>query len=128
MDSTTDISTLAAERITGGYADGKYRPNNTVSRQHFAVFVARMLDEKFKPATVNEDASYKMDKSKTYVYEADVFGFAWIETMTYAGAKYTGTPGWDLWKSVDMEGDVRYFIETENSNGYFNKKCENGTT
>ncbi|WP_438315545.1 S-layer homology domain-containing protein [Sporosarcina sp. FA9] len=123
-----DISTLAAERITGGYPDGKYLPNNAVSRQHFAAFVARMLDDKFKPAKVNEVLSYLMDKTKTYVFEADVIGFAWTETMTYAGTKYTGSPGWDLWKSVDMEGDVSYTIATENSNGLFYKGCENGTT
>ncbi|MHA6261046.1 hypothetical protein ACXYMX_14260 [Sporosarcina sp. CAU 1771] len=67
-----------------------------------------------------------MDKTKTYVYE--VFGSGWLETMTYAGTKYTGTPGWNLWKSVDSEGDVGYSIEIENSNGYFTKNCVDATT
>lgn len=120
------ISTLAAERITGGNADGTYRPNDNVSRRHFAMFVARMLDDQFKPEKVNEARFYQPDKSKTYVYE--VFGGWWNETMTYAGTNYTGTHGWDLWKSVASDGEVTYTIEREDSSGYFYKDCENGTT
>jgi len=41
------ISTLAEERITVGFKDGTYQPNISVSRQHFAVFLARMLNEQF---------------------------------------------------------------------------------
>lgn len=44
------ISVLATENITTGYADGSFDPNNTLSRQHFAVFMARMLEDRFKPA------------------------------------------------------------------------------
>ncbi|MFS0689415.1 S-layer homology domain-containing protein [Sporosarcina sp. 179-K 8C2 HS] len=44
------ISVLASENITTGYLDGSFGPNNKLSRQHFAAFMARMLDDKFKPA------------------------------------------------------------------------------
>lgn len=44
------ISALASQNITTGYGDGSFKPNQTLSRQHFAVFMARMLDDKFKPA------------------------------------------------------------------------------
>ena len=44
------ISVLASENITTGYLDGSFGPNNKLSRQHFAAFMARMLDKKFKPA------------------------------------------------------------------------------
>lgn len=44
------ISTLATENITTGYADGSFKPAATLSRAHFAVFMARMLDDSFKPA------------------------------------------------------------------------------
>ena len=43
------ISVLATENITTGYLDGTFRPNNKISREHFAVFMARMLNDKFKP-------------------------------------------------------------------------------
>ncbi|WP_419958006.1 S-layer homology domain-containing protein [Psychrobacillus psychrotolerans] len=50
-DPTTSgyISTLASENITTGYQDGTFKPNGKISRQHFAVFMARQLDESFKP-------------------------------------------------------------------------------
>ena len=44
------ISVLTSQNITTGYLDGSFGPNNKLSRQHFAVFMARMLDDKFKPA------------------------------------------------------------------------------
>lgn len=43
------ISALASNNITTGYLDDTFRPNVTISRQHFATFMARMLDDKFKP-------------------------------------------------------------------------------
>ena len=120
-----DIATLAAEGITGGYADGTYRPNNTVSRQHFAVFTARMVNEDFKPAVVNEAVSYLMDKTKTYVVEHNYSAYPLIVEQTYAGTKYTGPAGWNLWKGVDNEGDVSYSIEMENGSGLFLAECGN---
>lgn len=43
------VSALASNNITTGYLDDTFRPNVTISRQHFAAFMARMLDDKFKP-------------------------------------------------------------------------------
>lgn len=44
------ISVLATENITTGYTDGSFKPGLKLSRAHFAVFMARMLDDRFKPA------------------------------------------------------------------------------
>lgn len=44
------VSTLAANGITTGYSDGTFKPFVQLSRQHFATFMARYLDDKFKPA------------------------------------------------------------------------------
>lgn len=43
------ISALASNNVTTGYLDDTFRPSLTISRQHFSVFMARMLDDKFKP-------------------------------------------------------------------------------
>lgn len=43
------ISALASNNITTGYLDDTFRPSLTISRQHFATFMARMLEDKFKP-------------------------------------------------------------------------------
>ncbi|MGX2959504.1 S-layer homology domain-containing protein [Peribacillus sp. JNUCC 23] len=44
------VSSLAANGITTGYEDGTFKPNVQLSRQHFSAFMARYLDDKFKPA------------------------------------------------------------------------------
>lgn len=44
------ISMLAANNITAGYKDGTFKPTINLSRQHFAAFMARCLDDKFKPS------------------------------------------------------------------------------
>ncbi|WP_110111938.1 S-layer homology domain-containing protein [Bacillus sp. CGMCC 1.16541] len=43
------VSPLAANNITTGYGDDTYRPNISLSRAHFAVFMARLLDSSFRP-------------------------------------------------------------------------------
>jgi serine protease Do len=43
------VQALAAHNITTGYPDGTYRPNATMIRAHFAAFMARLLNEDFKP-------------------------------------------------------------------------------
>ncbi|MFC3882168.1 S-layer homology domain-containing protein [Bacillus songklensis] len=43
------ISPLAANNITTGYGDGTFRPNLPLSRAHFSVFMARLLNSDFKP-------------------------------------------------------------------------------
>lgn len=42
-------SVLAANHIATGYADGTFKPSTNLSRQHFAAFMARCLDDQFKP-------------------------------------------------------------------------------
>jgi len=51
------ISTLATENITTGYADGSFKSTVNLSRAHFAVFMARLLDDKFKIVTSTKSES-----------------------------------------------------------------------
>ncbi|MGP4070356.1 S-layer homology domain-containing protein [Halobacillus sp. B29] len=43
------IQTLAANHITVGYPDGTFRPEQEITRAEFASFVARVLEESFRP-------------------------------------------------------------------------------
>ena len=45
----SSIQILTSNRITTGYENGYFKVNEPVSRVHFAVFMARTLDDKFKP-------------------------------------------------------------------------------
>ena len=44
------IYTLIDHRITNGYGNGIFGVNDPVSREHFAAFMARVLEESFRPA------------------------------------------------------------------------------
>ncbi len=43
------ISSLAANNITTGYPDGSFRPNDSITRAHFSVFLARLMEPSFLP-------------------------------------------------------------------------------
>ena len=47
------IGALAANNITTGYADGTFKPNTTVSRMHFAVFMYRAKYKDFAKMNVH---------------------------------------------------------------------------
>ena len=42
------VSTLAAHNITSGYPDGTFRTTAKLTREHFALFMARLLNDQFK--------------------------------------------------------------------------------
>lgn len=42
------INLLASNHITSGYADGTFRPEASVTRAEFAVFMSRAMDERFR--------------------------------------------------------------------------------
>ncbi|MHA6261044.1 S-layer homology domain-containing protein [Sporosarcina sp. CAU 1771] len=116
------ISTLASERITGGYADGTYRPANNISRLHFAVFVARMLEDRFKPSEVNKAPSFLKDRTKTYswIYYDD--GEVIETKLQKSDLEYSGPSSWDLWKEQDGASEG-YFIANESEKGLFEIGC-----
>lgn len=66
------VSTLANADITTGYADGTFNPNTKLSRQHFAVFMARLLNEDFKPGNVGNVPELEGSTSDLEVHFIDV--------------------------------------------------------
>ncbi|WP_438315865.1 S-layer homology domain-containing protein [Sporosarcina sp. FA9] len=116
------ISTLAEERITGGYEDGTYRPNLNVTRQHFAVFVARMLDEKFKPDKQGTDKNYLLNKKMVYTWTYYDEGKSFVSTTRYTNLKYDGVLGADLWKETSGDG-AAYYLVKEDETGLYEYSC-----
>lgn len=43
------VSRLASAGITNGYPGGTFKPQDSIERQHFATFMARLLNPAFKP-------------------------------------------------------------------------------
>lgn len=77
------ISTLAVEGVTEGYEDNTFKPNSSISRLHFSLFVARMLNDDFKPepkpTSFSRNPAY--DYVQTFVYE----GQTYLEVHEYMG-------------------------------------------
>lgn len=116
------ISTMAAERITGGYEDGTFKPSQTLSRAHFAVFTARMLDDKFKPAIINGAGSYMLDKKKVYTWKYNDEGEIFTSKISASDLVYEGPENLGLWSESGEEGDG-YFITLEDEKGLYEITC-----
>lgn len=112
------VSTLAAERITEGYEDGTFRPNETVTRQHFSVFVARMLNDKFKPNP--KPKSYLMDNTKDYSWEYQDKGKTYLSKVSYISRDaHAGGILWDLWQESSSDGEVYRFLVREDKDALY---------
>ena len=59
------ITALAANNITNGYSDGSFKPTANVTRAQFSVFMARALNESFRPKpTVIRNIRFNMTVSQ----------------------------------------------------------------
>ncbi|MBD7909399.1 S-layer homology domain-containing protein [Sporosarcina gallistercoris] len=67
MKASEAIYNIAGEFITGGYADGTFRPYDKVTREQFSAFLARALSPVYKQRTVNNDG-FTYDMTKKYVF------------------------------------------------------------
>lgn len=50
------VQTLVAHNITFGYPDDTFRPDEIMTREHFALLMARQLNDKFRSYSINSDA------------------------------------------------------------------------
>jgi serine protease Do len=56
------VHALAAHNITTGYGDGSFRPNETMNRMQFSAFMARYLNEAYKPMIANDLGYYTIEE------------------------------------------------------------------
>lgn len=64
------IDALRANGVTNGYADGSFRPRGNLSREQFAVFMARILNDNFKLLTEEEKSTLMAGhQSREMIYE-----------------------------------------------------------
>lgn len=110
----TYINALAYNNVTTGYSDNTFKPYQQISRQHFAVFLARTLDPSFKDNGTNRvvTGGLKLNTRKTYVYNYP-YG-EYTETFKYTGSK----SGMDKWTGRDSDGEVTYYAYSEDKDGY----------
>ena len=82
----TEIMTAAQKGITGGYADGTFKPGSSVTNAHFAAFLARA----FYPWDIEEGAYLRPYEKK-----------AWYENNIYALEKHDVLDGTVVGKNFD---------------------------
>lgn len=112
------ISTLTAAGITTGFEDGTYKPNTTVSRQHFSLFVARMLDDVYKtPLTVVED-SFMKDRTKKYTFNYYSKDKTTTAMFYFTDEVYKESPEAQQWIKEE-NGKLTRFLVRENTNGLY---------
>lgn len=112
------ISTLTAAGITIGYTDGTYKPNLAVTRQHFSVFVARMLDDVYKTPLKVADGSFMKDRTKKYTFSYTTNGKTSTAKIYYIDEIYKDSPQAEQWVREENGTSTR-FLQQENSNGLY---------
>lgn len=112
-----DISALAAAGVTTGYEDRTFRPNMTVTRQHFALFASRILNEAFKQQ--QQQTTYTMDTKMKYSWEYVDEGNSYQSIINYLG-QYSGDTdiAWAMWRESG-NGGTGEFLMREDEHGLY---------
>lgn len=96
------ISTLAVEGVTEGYEDNTFKSALPISRQHFAVFIARTLNDDFKPEP--KPTSFLMNPKYDYVHTVYRDGQSYLEELNYIGPDYYIDLKWHQWRHTSPRG------------------------
>ncbi|OAT72174.1 S-layer homology domain-containing protein [Parageobacillus thermoglucosidasius] len=98
------VSALAANGITKIYDDGTFKPNNTVTRAHFSVFFARVLDPSFRVPVNSKERPAKL--GETLVVETDDWlnGYHKYE-MELTDVITDGKLAWDMIREANIFND-----------------------
>ncbi|HWO77550.1 MAG TPA: S-layer homology domain-containing protein [Bacillus sp. (in: firmicutes)] len=69
------VSALLGNAITTGYPDQTYRPDQLLTRAQFSVFMARILDDSFKPTLfyLAEEAEYEWGEDDSLTIHVPVY-------------------------------------------------------
>ena len=114
------INKIATAGLTVGYTDGNFRPANLVTRQDFAVFVARGLNHDYRISYVGEEKPIEQKPIKEAVVNVDSWDV--LNVRSGAGANYPVVGKLKSGEKVSVfryEGDWAY-IQSGTITGYVN--------
>ena len=120
-DQYEAISKVATAGLTVGYTDGRFRPSNLVTRQDFAVFVARGLNQDYRVSYVGGEKPIEQKPIKEAVVNVDSWDV--LNVRSGAGANYPVVGKLTAGTKVSVfryEGEWAY-IQSGNLTGYVNK-------
>ncbi|TFE04032.1 S-layer homology domain-containing protein [Jeotgalibacillus salarius] len=110
------IDRIASDVITTGYEDQTFRPENDIERQHFALFMARMLNDDFITGTELQNISFMMDQDKEYVFEEILEDETITYTLSFAGHTHVKDNDWEVWAQKFEGGDHKDLLYVEADN------------
>lgn len=110
------VNALAYNNITTGYSDNTFRPYQSISRQHFSVFLARTLEPSFRDSGANRTVTggLKLNTRKTYVYNYPNPTYSYTEKLNYTGT----SSGKDRWTGVDSDNVVTHYTYSETTSKF----------
>jgi hypothetical protein len=89
------VSCLVDNHITTGYDDNTYRPNAKLKRSQFAAFMARVMDDSFKPAVLFKTVGYEWDQDGGLTLQVEVKNnFSYPVEVTDALISVTADDEW----------------------------------
>jgi serine protease Do len=113
------VQALAANEVTTGYPNGSFRPNAPITRMHFAVFMARYINDEFKPPvttplTRKEVIAQKESVVMIYTYDENgeeiAQGSGFVTTNGLIVTNYHVISGGTSFEAVTYKDEV-YEIE-----------------
>lgn len=110
------VSKLVANGIAKGYPDNTFKPNNLLTRQHFALFLAKTINDEFK----DEVQLNLYKKNPHYMYE--YHHYEGTSTYVFDGV-HADKNRWKVTKEY-VEQKSSYRNEWETENGLFSLNHE----
>ncbi|KIL46670.1 hypothetical protein KP77_27970 [Jeotgalibacillus alimentarius] len=117
------VDTLASHGISTGYEDRTFRPDQQIKRSHFALFMARMLDDRFVEGDVMEYVSYMPDP-EDYVVEYEDYK----SIYEFQGFQEDGSALWMITREPESDSPyplTKFQAYKETSEGLFTKDASN---
>ncbi|KYD23420.1 S-layer homology domain-containing protein [Parageobacillus toebii] len=110
------VQALAANGITTGYPDGSFRPNDSIQRMHFAAFLARYINDEFKPPVLTPFSRKEIIAKKESVVMIDVYDEN--EELISQGSGFVTTNGLIVTNYHVINGGSYFEVETHTGDIY----------
>ncbi|WP_456277600.1 S-layer homology domain-containing protein [Bacillus sp. AK128] len=110
------VHALAANEITTGYNDGSFKPNAPIHRMHFAAFLARYMNDSFKPEVTSPLTRKEIIAKQESVVMVDVYDE--YGELFSQGSGFVTTNGLIITNFHVIHGGAYYEVTTHSGDIY----------
>ncbi|MBO8157407.1 MAG: DUF5050 domain-containing protein [Bacillaceae bacterium] len=125
------IHTLAANRITKGYENGTYRPEHTISRAHFSVFLAKVLNKNLIPAdrgnepgNIMNSGNFAVEQGWMYFGDYGIYKWKMGENEANSEMIELSPPEQDNVANMNIVGDWIYYVNVLDNYSVYQMKID----